>query len=122
MKSLKKGGCRLYLCMFLMGEMNNPERRTWRMDQNEEGGIDIYYKDTSGAMMIKLEDEEIIVNRMGSRPSMDYLMGETLIINGMLDQLDEIAFDKSIDEQDRLILLHEPGDAIDVVRESLSFN
>jgi hypothetical protein len=108
--------------MFLMGEMNNPERRTWRMDQNEEGGIDIYYKDTSGAMMIKLEDEEIVVNRMGSRPSMDYLMGETLIINGMLDQLDEIAFDNSIDEKDRLILLHEPGDAIDVVRESLSFN
>jgi len=92
------------------------------MDQNEEGGIDLFYKDFSGALMIKLEDNEIIVNRMGSRPSMDYFMSETLIINVMLDQLDEIAFDKSIDAKDRLIILNEPGDAIDVVRESLSFN
>jgi len=121
-KALKAGGCRLYLSLFLVGEMNNPERMTWRMDQNDDGGIDLYYKDTSGAMIITLKDEEIIVNRFGSRPSMDYLMSETLIINHLLDQLDEIAFDNSIDEKDRLLILHEPGDAIDIVRESLSFN
>lgn len=120
-KSLKVGGCRLYLSLFLIGEVNNPQRNTWKMDQNEEGGIDLYYNDATGAMMITFDDEEIAVNRMGSAPSMNYLMHETGIINGMLDQLDEIAFDTSIEEKDRLILLKE-GDEIDVVRESLSFN
>jgi|AntRauTorckE5430_2_1112549.scaffolds.fasta_scaffold00279_20 hypothetical protein len=121
-KALKAGGCRLYLSLFLVGEINSPERNTWKMDQNDDGGIDLYYKDTSGAMIITLKDDEIIVNRLGSRPSMDYLMGETAIINHLLDQLDEIAFDNTIDEKDRLLILHEPGDAINIVRESLSFN
>jgi hypothetical protein len=121
-KSLKVGGCRLYLSLFLVGETNNPEKGTWRMDQNGDGGIDLYHKDTTGAMMILFEEDQIIVNRMGSAPSMAYLMSESTILNGMLDQLDEIAFDTSIEEKHRLICLHEPGDAIDVVRGSLSFN
>ena len=92
------------------------------MDQTGDGGIDLYHKDATGAMMIVLEEDQIIVNRLGSAPSMNYLMSESAILNGMLDQLDEIAFDTSIDESNRLICLHEPGDAINVVRESLSFN
>ena len=121
-KSLKIGGCRLYLSLFLIGEANNPERGTWRMDQNGDGGIDLFHKDTTGAMMILFKEDQIIVNRMGSAPSMNYLISESTILNGMLDQLDEIAFDTSIEEKDRLICLHEPGDAIDIVRGSLSFN
>ncbi len=92
------------------------------MDQTGEGGIDLYHRDATGALMIRFEEDEIIVNRFGSSPSMTYLMNESQILNMMLDQLDEIAFDKSIDENDRLILLNKPGDAIDIVRESLSFN
>lgn len=121
LKSMKTGGCRLYLSLYLIGEVNNPEKRTWKMDQTSEGGIDMYYKDASGALTILFEDDSIIVNRLGSAPSMNYLMHESSVLNGLLDQLDEIAFDKSIHERDRLITLNEPGDAINVVRESLSF-
>ena len=92
------------------------------MDQNGDGGIDLYHKDTTGAMMLIFKEDEIIVNRMGSAPSMQYLMSESTILNGLLDHLVEIADDTSIEEKDRLICLHEPGDAIDIVRESLSFN
>ena len=121
-KSLKVGACRLYLSLYFIGEANNPERGTWRMDQNGDGGIDLYHKDTTGAMMLIFKEDEIIVNRMGSAPSMQYLMSESTILNGLLDHLVEIADDTSIEEKDRLICLHEPGDAIDIVRESLSFN
>ena len=92
------------------------------MDQNGDGGIDLYHKDTTGALMILFKEDEIIVNRMGSAPSMNYLMSESTILNGMLDQLDDIAFDESINEEDRLICLCKPGNAINDVRESLSFN
>ena len=121
-KSLKVGGCRLYLSLFLIGEVNNPTRGTWRMDQNGDGGIDLYYQDTTGALMLLFEEDQIVVNRMGSAPSMNYLVSESALLNGMLDQLDDIAFDVSIKEENRLICLYEPGDAIDVVRGLLSFN
>jgi hypothetical protein len=120
-KNLKVGGCRLYLSLYLIGEINNPEKHTWKMDQTGDGGIDLYYRDASGALMILFEDDSIIVNRLGSAPSMNYLMHESSVLTGMLDQLDDIAFDSSIDEKDRLLTLHEPGDAINIVRESLSF-
>ena len=72
--------------------------------------------------MLLFEEDQIVVNRMGSAPSMNYLVSESALLNGMLDQLDDIAFDVSIKEENRLICLYEPGDAIDVVRGLLSFN
>ena len=118
-KSLKVGGCRLYLSLFFMGESNKPEKGAWRMNQNGDGGIDLYYKDTSGALIIEFKEDAILVNRLGSSPSMEYLMQESSMLNGMLDQLDEIAMDNSISETDRLICIE--GDEINLVRESLSF-
>eukprot|EP01083_Nonionella_stella_P146252 459758_1 len=110
-ESVKVGGCRLFLSLSLIGEMNTFERGTWRMDQNGEGGIDLYHRDTTGALMMTFEETQINVNRFGSAPSMTYLMHESQVLNIMLDQLDEITFDSSIDVKDRLIRLEEPGDA-----------
>jgi len=121
LKALKLGGTRLYLSLFFMGESNNPTKGSWRMNQNGDGGIDLYYKDTSGALIVVFNEDNnsIEVNRLGSSPSMDYLTQESTMLNGMLDQLDEIASDGSIDEKDRLIRVED--DAINNVRETLSF-
>mmetsp|Transcript_23428 Transcript_23428/g.34846 ORF Transcript_23428/g.34846 Transcript_23428/m.34846 type:complete len:237 (-) Transcript_23428:39-749(-) len=118
-KSVKVGGCRLYLSLFFIGEANNPEKGAWRMNQNGDGGIDLYYKDATGALIVMFKEDAILVNRLGTSPSMDYLMQESSMLNGMLDQLDEIAMDSSINESDRLICIE--GDEINTVRESLSF-
>ena len=66
-----------------------------------------------------LEEDSILVNRLGSSPSMEYVIQESSMLNGMLDQLDEIAADTSINESDRLLCIE--SDAIHNVRESLSF-
>ncbi len=118
-KSLKVGGCRLYLSLFFMGEANSPERGTWKMNQNGDGGIDLYFKDTTGALIVVFKEDAIVVNRLGSSPSMEYLLQESSMLSGMLDQLDEIAMDTSINESDRLLCIE--GDEINKVRESLSF-
>ena len=118
-KSIKVGGCRLFLSLFIMGQSNIPTKGSWKMNQNGDGGIDIYYKDTSGALIIEFKNDAIVVKRLGSSPSMEYLMQESSMLTGMLDQLDEIAMDSSINESDRLICLDD--DEINVVRESLSF-
>lgn len=118
-KSLKLGGCRLYLSLFFMGQTNTPEKGTWRMNQNGDGGLDLYFKDTTGALIVVFKENAILVNRLGSSPSMEYLIQESSMLNGMLDQLDEIAMDSSINESDRLLCIE--GDQINIVRESLSF-
>jgi len=118
-KSLKVGGCRLFLSLYFMGETNTPTKGSWRMNQNGDGGIDMYYKDATGALIIVFKETAILVNRLGSSPSIDYLTQESNMLNGMLDQLDEIAGDSSISEEDRLICIE--NDEINVVRESLSF-
>ena len=47
-------------------------------------------------------------------------MQESVIVQGVLDELHEIANDKSVPLADRL-LIPEPSDAIEVARSSLSF-
>jgi hypothetical protein len=49
-------------------------------------------------------------------------MQESVIIQGLLDELDTISQDEEIPLNDRLLVLKEPGDAIDVARESLAFS
>ena len=73
--------------------------------------------------MIELceETNRIIVDRMGTSPSNVYIMNESVIIDGLLDELDTIARDEGIAMEDRLLVLKEPGDAIDAAREGLAF-
>jgi len=104
-----------------MGEQNTPTRQTWRADQTGDGGIDLYYRDRTGALVLALTEEGVTVSRLGSAPSMEYLAQESYILGGLLDQLDEIAEDVRIGEDDRLLCLMEPGDAIGAVRENLAF-
>lgn len=120
-KKIKIGGLRLYLALYFMGEQNTPSPKTWRADQTGDGGIDLYFRDRTGALVFALAEEGVTVSRLGSAPSMEYLAQESYILSGMLDQLDEIAVDGSIGEDDRLLCLMEPGDAIEGVRENLAF-
>ena len=53
-------------------------------------------------------------------PSNSYVMQEAIIVQGLLDELHQCAFDESVDEADRL-LIPRTKDAIDVARSSLAF-
>ena len=122
-EALKVGGLRLYISLYLMGQCNTPEKGSWQSWQAGDAGIDCYFHDQSGALMIELceESNRIIVDRMGTSPSNAYIMNESVIIDGLLDELDTIANDDEIAMEDRLLVLKEPGDAIDAARESLAF-
>ena len=100
-----------------------PEKGSWKSWQSGDAGIDCYFHDQSGALMIELceETNRIIVDRMGTSPSNAYIMNESVIIDGLLDELDTIARDEEIATEDRLLVLKEPGDAIDAAREGLAF-
>eukprot|EP00566_Odontella_aurita_P022229 CAMPEP_0113533296 /NCGR_PEP_ID=MMETSP0015_2-20120614/4522_1 /TAXON_ID=2838 /ORGANISM="Odontella" /LENGTH=233 /DNA_ID=CAMNT_0000432325 /DNA_START=195 /DNA_END=896 /DNA_ORIENTATION=- /assembly_acc=CAM_ASM_000160 len=122
--SLKVGGLRLYLSLYLMGQQNTPDKGSWRANQVGDSGIDVYYQDRTGALMIDLSEDSkcITIDRLGSSPSMQYLMQESAILGGLLDELDTIASDEEINEPNRLIQLAAPGNAIESARETLSFS
>ena len=122
-ESLKPGALRLFLMFYLMGIQNTPDRQTWRANQpsSEEYIVDFYYHDQSGLLSIKLGNDEVTIDRLGTNPSNAYIMQESVIIEGLLNELNTCAFDESVAEPDRLLLLKEPRDAIEKARDALAF-
>ena len=165
-KQLKPGGLRLFLMFYLLGMQNTPDKNTWRADQRlmsvnaspkgyEESTDEpeaekyvlemLYDKDRTGMLQIELLPEkaqkqaEIRIYRCGSRPSTSYLMQESVIVDGVLDELQNIAGEKDLEttiprsdnpnvgnepeiaQEDRL-LITDPPNAIEAARESLAFS
>ena len=121
--SIKPGGLRLFLMLHLMGMQNTPERGSWKPDQpsTEDYVLDFFYHDQSAILSITLLEDKITIDRVGSTPSNSYLMQETVILEGILNELDQCAFDENVQEQDRLLILKEPKDAIEKARDALAF-
>lgn len=121
-KSMKTGGLRLWLFLNLMGQLNTPDPKTWKANQAEDKNIlEMFYKDTTGAIIVKFtEDVGVSVFRFGASPSMNYMMQESQVLLGILDELDKIVYDGDIAMENRLLILEQP-DAIEKARELLSF-
>jgi hypothetical protein len=107
---------------YLIGMQNTPDKKSWQADQptTEKNVLVMYYHDASGKLTVELRDEEIRIDRTGSSPSTSYQMQESAIVQGLLNELHQCAFDESVSEDDRL-LIPEPSDAIDKAQEALAF-
>lgn len=123
-KSIKPGGLRLLLMFYCMGMQNTPESNSWKADQpnRDEYVVDMFFHDRTAMLTIKLTEDEITINRIGSAPSMSYLTQESVIVDGILDELQVCVTQDNINEEDRLLQLPEPRDAIEKARESLAFS
>lgn len=122
-KSIKPGGLRLLLMFYLMGMQNTPEKGAWKADQptRDEYVVDMYYHDRTAVLTVKLTEDEITIDRIGTAPSMSYLAQESVIVDGILDELQVCVTQDDVNDEDRLLLLPEPKDAIEKARESLAF-
>jgi hypothetical protein len=122
-REIKPGGLRLFLMFHLIGIQNTPEKGSWRADQpsTEEYILDLRFHDHTAILTVTLHPDQITIDRFGSTPSTAYMMQETVIIQGVLDELHECAFDEAIEEENRLLILPEPKDAIEKVRDALAF-
>jgi len=119
-KSMKAGGLRLYCNLYLMGLQNTPEDGCWKASKADDSEVNLRYKDLSGSIIIRFADDGITVDRLGSAPSNKYLMHESVILNGFLDELKAIVFDGDISEANRLLTLVDDND-IEKNREAISF-
>jgi hypothetical protein len=124
-REIKPGGLRLFLMFHLIGKQNTPEKGSWWADQPmttaDEYILDLRFHDRSAALTVTLHPDQITIDRVGSAPSTAYMMQEGVIIQSVLDELHECAFDDAIEVENRLLILPEPQDAIDKARDVLAF-
>lgn len=120
-KTMKSGGLRLYLNLYLMGLQNTPEKKCWKASQSDDSEVNLRYCDLSGSIIIQLTGAGITIDRLGSSPSMKYLMHESIILNGFLDELHAIVDGGDISAENRLLTLAD-SDAIEKARGAISFS
>mmetsp|Transcript_14046 Transcript_14046/g.25403 ORF Transcript_14046/g.25403 Transcript_14046/m.25403 type:complete len:119 (+) Transcript_14046:55-411(+) len=117
---MKSGGLRLYCNLFLMGVQNTPEKGCWKASQSDNSEVNLRYVDLSGSIIIRFTEDGITVDRLGSSPSTKYLIAESMILNGFLDELHSIVYGGDVSEQNRLLTLME-SDVIEKARGFVSF-
>lgn len=120
-KTMKMGGLRLYCNLYLMGLQNTPEPNCWKASKSDDSEVNLRYVDLSGSIIIQFSEECITVDRLGSSPSNKYLMHESMILNGFLDELNAIVYEGDVSDENRLLTLPEPGNQLDEARGAISF-
>jgi hypothetical protein len=118
-KDIKVGALRFFLQIYLVGECNKPEQSSWLSRQNESGGIDMFYKDATGMCSIDFTECAIKVQRHGSSPSLQYQLQESVLLHGLLDELNTLAFGVDDIGEEKRLLRFTDIDALDVARETL---
>jgi len=120
-KSMKVGGLRLFLTLYLMGQ----ESKTWKISSDDDT-INLFFNDGSIVLSIELSlDESAIIFRRLSNtgsPNMpvSYIGEEGAIVNCILDELDKMAYDDNVKFDDRLLSV-ERDDVLSDAREKFSF-
>ncbi len=93
---------------------------TWTPNEASDNVLDVHFKDGTAMFRLILDDDAVRVDRCGGRPSLAYLLQESLVLHGILDELASLCSDDAgIEPGDRLLLLEEPGDAIERARAAL---
>lgn len=103
-----------------MGVQNTPEKNCWKASNSDNSEVNLRYCDLSGSIIIQFTDDGITVDRLGSSPSMKYMLHESIILNGFLDELHAIVYGGDTSEENRLLTLVE-SDAIEKARDVVSF-
>lgn len=120
-RTMKMGGLRLYCNLYLMGVQSTPEPGCWKASKSDDSEVNLRYVDLSGSIIIRFSEECITVDRLGSSPSNKYLMHESMILNGFLDELNAIVYEGDVRDENRLLTLPEPGNQLEQARGAISF-
>lgn len=118
--NVKVGALRFLLQIYLVGEQNKPAPNSWFTKQGDDGTLELYFRDGTGMISIDLSEYNIQATRYGERPSLAYQLQESVMLHGILDELNGVAFDvdETIKEEKRLLRFSNPN-AIQDARSKL---
>ena len=112
-KSIKRGGLRFVLGLHLIGlQDSNKVSGIWKPNEATDNTLDMYYKDNSAMFKIRWYGNPV--------PSLAYLLQESVVLHGVLDELTLLSSDSNnIEASNRLLQLHDPEDALEIARAKL---
>ena len=117
--TMKPGALKFFLQIYLVGQQNLSSQGSWALNNNDENeSIDMYYKDGTGMFSLVIKDTGLKVDRYGSRPSLEYMLQESIMLHGLLDELTQVAEAEDIEPEKRLIKFQD-AEAISKARETL---
>lgn len=118
--SLKLGGCRFALGLFLIGQQGTPVKGTWKANQANDGVLDMFHTDNTAMFSVIMTETSIAVDRYGLTPSLPYQLQESLILHRLLDEIQTLALEgEEIDAENRLIAFTDDETAISDARATL---
>ena len=121
-KDVKIGALRFLLQIHLVGMQNKPQPNSWLTKQGSDDSnaeLNIYYGDGTGMLSLQLQEYSIKAVRYGEKPSLQYMLQESVLLHSILDELQNVAFEvEDIDEEKRLLRLADEA-AIDKARAKL---
>lgn len=108
-KVIKVKPLKFFLQLLFVGIQNTPFKGAWLMNANEEVTeyLEVYYADGTGMLSVQFDDSYgIRIQRKGNRPSLQYMLQESVLLHSVLDELEAIAFgegDGDVKEDERLL-------------------
>lgn len=118
-KEVKIGALRFLLQIYLVGEQNKPTQNSWLTKQGDEGDLQVYFSDGTGMVSLDLQENSITAVRYGQKPSLQYQLQESVLLHGVLDELNNVVFDVDDIEEDKRLLRLADNDAIYKARQQL---
>ena len=118
--TMKAGGLRLYCNLYLMGIQNTPDAGSWKASKADDSEVNLRYRDLSGRIIVRFQEDGITVDRLGSAPSMSYLAAESTVLNGFVEELRAIVYEGDVAAENRLLTL-ESESVLDDALNTVSF-
>ena len=117
-KNIKPRPLRFFLQIYIVGQQNSKDSQSWLPKEEGSSDLQVYYQDGTGMCNIVLGDDKIVMERHGQRPSLQYMLQESLMLHGVLDELAQVAFEvDDVEDSQRLLMLDEK--VIDEARSKL---
>ena len=129
-KVIKTKPLKFFLQIFFVGIQNEPFKGAWLLNANEEVEeyLEVYFADGTGMLSVRFEDDYgLRIQRKGKRPSLQYMLQESVLLHSVLDELEAIAFGdgdgdnkEEIKDEERLLQFAEGNeDVLSVARSKL---
>lgn len=119
--TLKKGPLQFFLKIFLVAAQNEPTPGSWAIggDESNLDSINAYYKDGTGMVSVVLNDGNIEIQRHGKSPSLQFVLQESLLLHGLLDELQSLAENEEVEKEKRLVQWADGKQTVDDARSTL---
>jgi len=119
-KNVKLGGCRFTLGLFLIGQQGTPMKGTWKANQASDAVLDMFHMDNTAMFSVVMTEKSISVDRYGLEPSLRYNLHESLVLQGLLDEIQTLALEgEAVEEENRLVVFSNADTAIEDARAKL---